>query len=306
MQKIRTNLIYPIFIQHQGCPFRCIFCNQFKSTNGTNGVSPFIDSTNGVSPFIDDIKRRDAVCTDEKQRDAVCTFIQKNKTQPKEIAFYGGSFTCLSQDKIIQYFDMYVPIMDEFTYFRLSTRPDAISEEILKILKQYKVNTIELGIQSFDDKVLMVSRRGYSSKVAIDACKMVLNYGFNLSIQFLIGLPEEDLDSIKVNIEILRDITPDYVRLYPLLVIKDTELEEVYKKGNYQPLSLDEAVDRCRLYLDNCIKNDIKVIKIGLHSDIPKENIIAGPFHDRFGELVRNNRSGDLRSPSYRRRPAVD
>ena len=265
MQKIRTNLIYPIFIPHKGCPFRCVYCNQFKRKSGINPENQ-----------------------ESIPLDVVSAFIKKHTSKPKEIAFYGGSFTCMTQEQINKYFKEITPIIDDDTYFRLSTRPEAINDEILNHLKQNRVNTIELGIQSFDDKVLLASKRGYTSQTAINACKLVLQHGFNLCIQFLVGLPEEDRNSINENIRLLLSIKPDYVRLYPLIVIKDTELENIYQNGGYQPLSVEEAVEICRLYLSACNSNNIKVIKIGLHSDISKDDIVAGPYHDRFRELVGN------------------
>ena len=265
MQKIKTRLIYPIFIPHTGCPFRCIYCNQNKITR--------------VAPT--------TIYEIEEKRGAIKDFITKHKDNYKEIAFYGGSFTCLTREKITSYFAQITPYFDDKTFFRVSTRPDFLDYEILQFLKSMKVNTIELGIQSFADKVLVACKRGYNTEIAVNACKMVLSQGFNLSVQFLIGLPEEDLECIKHNIEKLIEIKPDFVRLYPLLVLKETELDDLYKNGAYKPLSLDDAVKICSMYLKTCNENEIKVIKIGLHSDIAKDDVVAGPFHERIGELVR-------------------
>ena len=256
----------------KGCPFQCIYCDQNKITNvpavGTHSCCPENDT---VSLNIEKIKN----------------FILKHKNKYKEIAFYGGTFTSLDRDEITSYFAQICPFLDDKTFFRVSTRPDALSDEMLRFLSFWRVNTIELGIQSFSDHVLTKSERGYTSLVAEKACKMVLEHGFCLSIQFLIGLPGETIDSIKENIKKLVEIKPDFVRLYPLIVLKDTKLETLYKKGEYKALSLDDAVDICSLYLKECENNDIKVIKIGLHSDISKDSVIAGPYHERFGELVK-------------------
>ena len=269
MRKIKTKLIYPIFLKQIGCPNRCIYCNQFLSDTIYNEIGEW---------------EKDGLVFD---RDALINFINKNQNKDKEIAFYGGSFTCLPKAEILAIFNQFKPVVDIKTFFRLSTRPDAINPEILAILKENKVSTIELGIQSFSDKALFESKRGYDRITAIEACKSIVDYGFNLTIQFLIGLPGDDMNSHEENIKTFINLKPDYIRLYPLLVLKDTELEILYNHGDYVPLTVDEAVEICKKYYNASIENNIKVIKIGLHTDISDGYIIAGPYHKNIGELVR-------------------
>ena len=259
MPKIKTNIIYPVFLPFLGCPFKCVYCNQ-------NVISSSIISDIKIEPII--------------------SFIEKHKNKQKEIAFYGGSFTALPKNEISALFNKLNPYINETTWFRISTRPDFINTDILDFLKDNRVNTIELGVQSFCNNSLIKTKRGYSGEMAEKSCKLVIDYGFNLSIQFLIGMPGELKESIDENINKLIKLKPDFVRLYPLLVLKDTELECLYKNGEYSPISLEDAVLICGKYLKICQENNIKVIKMGLHSDISKDSILAGPFHDRFAELV--------------------
>ncbi|MCL2064592.1 MAG: radical SAM protein [Candidatus Cloacimonetes bacterium] len=267
MQKIKTNIIYPIFIPHQGCPYRCIYCDQ-------NKITKVLNKSDENKEFIPDLLQ-------------IQNFINKHKNKYKEIAFYGGTFTRLTIEEINSYLSKITPFMDEKTFFRISTRPDLINDKILQYLKSWRINTIELGIQTFSDNGLKSINRGYTSEIAEKSCNMVLLNGFNLSIQLLIGLPEENSLSIKENIDKLIEIKPDFVRLYPLLVLKDTELENMYIKKEYTPLDIDEAIKICSIYLKSCEDNGIKIIKIGLHSDISRDVVIAGPFHERFGEIVK-------------------
>ena len=205
----------------------------------------------------------------------------------KEIAFFGGTFTCLSEEEMLGYFLRFKDVIDANTYFRISTRPDAINSDILNFLKSQKVNTIELGVQSFSDKELSACKRGYDGAKAINACVNVKQFDFNLCVQLLIGLPQADSDTYNQSIHYLKIIKPDYVRLYPLIILKDTILEQMYKEGDYQPLSIEEATEICAMFYQMCEKYDINVIKMGLHGDISKDKIVAGPYHERFGELVK-------------------
>ena len=254
--------IYPIFIPQIGCPFKCIYCDQYKITKTT-----CID-------WNDTIKN-------------VQNFIKNNKNSSKEVAFFGGTFTYLTKNEMQEYFDRVLPYFDDHTYFRISTRPDVIDYDILTFLYKNRVNTIELGVQSFSDIELKASRRGYSSETAISSCKMIMEFGFILSIQLIIGLPNADISTYNYTMDILKKIKPQYVRLYPLLVLADTELAVMYNNEEYTPLTLIEAVKICRLFLETCDDLGVKIIKIGLHSDIAPPDILAGPFHARFGELVK-------------------
>jgi len=279
MQKIKTKIIYPIFLPHLGCPFLCIYCNQQAIANVSNTFS-----NSG-----EDLEQSICYVKEHLQMGQIQNFINKHKEKFKEVAIYGGTFSSLNLDQISSVLTFIASVFDDKTFFRISTRPDFINHKILLLLKSLRVNTIELGIQSFSDVVLKESLRGYTSEQAKNSCTLVLEHGFNLSIQLLVGLPKESEESIETNIKELLKIKPDFVRLYPLLVLKDTELEVLYRRGKYKPLTVDEAVRICSLYLQICEANNVKVIKMGLHADIESDSLVAGPYHARFGELVRQH-----------------
>lgn len=263
--------IIPIFVPHFGCPHDCVFCNQKKITGLSTTVTP-----NYVKNIIDEHLK----------------YFKKDSFI--EVAFYGGSFTAI--DINIQKELLEIPFMykesGKINEIRLSTRPDAIDEEILDNLKAYGVNTIELGVQSFDNDVLIKSNRGHSDLDVYKSAKLIKDYGFNLGLQMMVGLPGDTFEkTLKTTLEFIK-LNPYCVRIYPALVIKDTFLEKLFLNEKYKPLDIDEAVDICTTLLMLFYYNNINVIRVGLQ---PTENIqlgkdvVAGPFHAAFRQLVEAN-----------------
>ena len=253
--------ILPIFIPHLGCPFDCIYCDQNKISRTDKIDLPEIDSL---------IKK----------------FCKKNPENNKEIAFFGGTFTNLSINKQTELFNLTKPYLNRISGIRISTRPDAINSSKLQFCQKNHVKVIELGIQSFSDFVLQKSQRGYTSEIAINACRSIKKKGFKLGIQLMPGLPGFSNETLLKTINETISAKPDFVRIYPTLVIKGTQLESTFSAGKYTPLLLNESILITAEMIKEFEQNKIKVIKIGLHSDIQKEDIIAGPFHPSFGELV--------------------
>lgn len=254
--------ILPLFIPHQGCPFQCIYCNQHTITKTDN-----LD--------LYDFKI------------LIDNFCRKNKETNKEIAFFGGTFTALDQDIQLKYLKLADAHKNELRGVRLSTRPDCISEEILQFLKSNGVSTIELGIQSFDDYVLLASARGYDKNTAINACKMIKDAGFDLIIQLMPGLPGYLRSIFLRTIDQTLNLKPDGVRLYPTLILKNTTLELLFKNNKYQPLDLDTIIDWLKEAYKSLNNANIPIIKTGLHSDIDPKEIIAGPYHPAIGERIK-------------------
>lgn len=261
--------IIPVFVPHVGCPNDCVFCNQKRITGRSNTI---IDG-GYVRNIIEEYKKT--------INDDVYT----------ELAFFGGSFTAIDlrlQEELLsagkEYKDRGV-----VHRIRCSTRPDAISEDILGLQKRYGMDIIELGIQSLDDEVLRLSNRGHTRLQSENASRLIKEHGFVLGHQVMPGLPgssrETDLqtcmDSIKMQ--------PDIVRIYPTLIIKDTDLVRMYENDEYKPLTLDEAVDISALIYSYYSVNNINVIRLGLQNteNINKDNdVVAGPFHEAFRQLV--------------------
>ena len=263
--------IIPIFVPHYGCPHDCIFCNQKKITNVTTTTTS------------EDVKATIEEYLSYFWRDRVI-----------EVAFYGGSFTAIDIDIQSQLLEVPYQYKEKgiIQQIRLSTRPDAINKEILENLKKYQVDTIELGVQSLDEDVLLASDRGHSVEDVFASVDLIKKYGFNLGLQMMVGLPEDSIEkSISTAKEFIK-LSPDIVRIYPTLVIKDTYLAELYQKSEYRSLTVKEAVDICTILLILFYLENINVIRVGLQ---PTDNIqlgmdvISGPFHPAFRQLVEAN-----------------
>ena len=270
---MKKEYIIPIFVPHLGCPNKCVFCNQTKITGKQKQV------------------------TAEEARKIIDEYLSnfKDKENKVEIAFFGGSFTAIDekiQNELLEVAYEYVQkgLVDSI---RISTRPDYITKDILKRLKKYKVKTIELGVQSTNNYVLAKAKRGHTFEDIKKASKLIRFYGFNLGHQMMVGLPESTaLDEVNTAKDLIK-LKPKIVRIYPVLVIKDTELEEDYNKGEYEPLSVTQAVERCAEIADLFNKKKINIIRIGLQNteeitDPEKETsqVVAGPYHPAFRQLV--------------------
>ncbi|QZY57094.1 elongator complex protein 3 [Crassaminicella profunda] len=266
----KTHYIIPVFVPHKGCPFDCVFCNQKKITGLTKDITAQeVDLQ--IEEYLETIEN-----IDEKH---------------VEIAFFGGSFTGIEKEKQEELLKIAFKwkkagmIQD----IRLSTRPDYIDESIMKFLLGYGVSIIELGVQSMDDEVLEKSGRGHTSKDVVSAVKIIKQFPVKIGLQMMIGLPGDTMQKSNRTAEKIIDLLPNFVRIYPTLVVKDTYLEKMYLQGKYESLSVEEAIAISKNLLLKFLKAEILVIRVGLQ---PTENIllgrevIAGPFHPSFRQLV--------------------
>ncbi len=271
--KVKRYLIIPIFIPHQGCPHRCIFCQQKTITNLSESL---------LTP--DDIRNTIELATKSKH------LLDK---KPREVAFYGGTFTSLPNASMTKMLDAVLPFIERgiIQTIRLSTRPDSLGEDKLDILESFGVSTVELGVQSMDNRVLLLSNRGHTSLDTINAVRILKKRGFKVGIQLMPGLPGDSKELFMDTIDKVIDLKPAMARLYPTLVIKGTKLAQLYKQGTYNPMGLKDTVNLCK---EACIKlenSGIPVIRIGLMSSpslLKKGEIIAGPWHPSLGSLVRS------------------
>ena len=217
------------------------------------------------------------------------------KRRGVEIAFFGGSFTAIEpkiQEELLQTAYEYIKA-GKVDSIRISTRPDAINREILKRLKKYKVKTIELGVQSANDYILKRANRGHTFEDVKKASKLIRWYGFKLGHQMMVGLPESTrIDEINTAKALIK-LKPKMVRIYPVLVIRNTKLEEEYKEEIYRPLSVVQAVEICKELVRMFADNDIDVIRVGLQNTDEiaepgsnKSEVVAGPYHPAFRQLV--------------------
>lgn len=264
----KLNII-PVFVPHYGCPNDCIFCNQRKITN-QDYIKDYEDTKNSIEEYLNYFSNKD------------------NETQ---IAFYGGSFTGLPMDVMKEFLSIGKSFIDRgvVNSLRLSTRPDYIDENILKILKAYGVSTIELGVQSLVDEVLIANQRNHLSDVVYKSSKLIKEFGFRLGLQQMLGLYKSDMEMDLYTADEFIKIGPEFVRVYPTLVIKDSFLEKLYLDGKYKPYSLDETIKLCKDIYCKFYKSGIDVIRIGLQ---PTDNItfgkdvVAGPFHPSIRQLT--------------------
>ncbi len=265
----KKHYIIPIFVPHKGCPHDCIFCNQKKITGQIEEVT-----AKDVKAKIEDY----------------LSMMHEGSSQI-EVAFYGGSFTAIPleyQEQLLDAAFMYVKA-GRIAGIRVSTRPDCIDERISENLRKYGVRTVELGVQSMDEEVLKLCNRGHSPEDVINSVGILKEFGFSVGVQMMIGLPGDTEEKAVKTAEALIALRPDIARIYPALTIKSTYMEEMFLKGEYQPLTLDEAVELSKKLLILFESNGINVIRIGLQ---PTENInsgkdiVAGPFHPSMRHLV--------------------
>ena len=206
-----------------------------------------------------------------------------------EIAFFGGSFTAIDRVYMISLLNAATPFIDKFAGIRISTRPDFIDSEVLEILKSYKVTSIELGAQSMDDDVLNANNRGHLSADVENASMLIKQHGFSLGLQMMTGLYKSDAAKDIYTAERFIKLKPDTVRIYPTVIMKDTYLAELYLNGEFVPYSLDYSIDLCSKLILMFEKNNIKIIRLGLHySDSLKNNSLANNYHPAFKELCEN------------------
>jgi histone acetyltransferase (RNA polymerase elongator complex component) len=266
---MKTHYIIPVFVPFAGCPNKCTFCNQTR-ISGVDKLPTGTDVQQLMTEYL---------ATMPKERPITI-----------EVAYYGGSFTGIPK---AQQQELLTPAAEAkaaglIQHIRLSTRADYIDKDVLGFLKEFRVDIIELGVQSLDDIVLELAQRGHGSREVFKAVELIKEHGFSLGIQLMVGLPGDKLTTFLKTIEETIRLKPDFVRIYPTLVIENTELADAYRQGSFQPLTLDEAVDYCKLALIEFKKADLPVIRIGLQptDEINTDMVLAGPFHPSFRELV--------------------
>ena len=268
--------IIPIFVPHLGCPNDCTFCNQ-KSISGQTKQVTAEDVKQTIEEYLKSFK---------------------DESLHKEVAFFGGSFTGIDEAKQEELLKAAYEFVKnkQIQSIRISTRPDYIDKEKLKLLKKYGVKTIELGVQSTNDYILKKCKRGHTFEDVKKASKLIRKHGFVLGHQMMIGLPESTkIDELNTAKDLAK-LKPKIVRLYPVLVIKGTELEKEYQNGEYEPIPLSQAVERCKELYYFFTNKKITVIRMGLqNTDIisdpknAKSEVVAGPYHEAFGQLVEDS-----------------
>jgi len=262
--------IIPVFIPHSGCPHRCAFCNQETITGEKRLIPPLENLRADIDRYL-------------RYKGARRTFSQ--------VAFYGGNFLGLAPDRIRFLLEAVQPFVQtgKIDSIRFSTRPDTITEDRLSLLKEYPVQTIELGVQSMDDRVLDRVHRGHRAADTVRAVFRLKAKQYEVGLQVMVGLPGEDEASCVSTGKRAAALLPDFVRIYPTVILKNSLLAKWYHEETYIPLTLDQAVLRSKHLYRIFEEENIPVVRMGLQPTNEMAlgtSILAGPHHPAFGELV--------------------
>jgi len=263
--------VIPFFIPHAGCPHQCSFCNQ-RTISG---------------------QKKSILISDHAIEDAVNLYLGYSRENHGhvQLAFFGGNFLGMGESTIRRLLDQAGLLYEKkmIHSIRFSTRPDTVTPEMMSLIRNYPVKTIEIGTQSMDPLVLHLSKRGHSPEDTSKAAAICRSEGYETGIQIMIGLPGEDESSSFFSGKAVSELSPDFVRIYPTVVVDGSPLAESFRNGEFIPLETAEAVKRAKkLYLLFKSRN-IRVIRMGLQATddlIPGTTVLAGPYHPAFGHLV--------------------
>lgn len=262
--------IIPVFIPHAGCPHQCVFCNQ-KAITRSEVQAP----------------------STEQLKVSIRLYLNHLTTgrKPVQIAFFGGNFLGIDQQEVLRLLNAAATFVHEgiVDSIRFSTRPDTLTKERLAILRGFPVSTIEIGAQSMNDTVLALCRRGHTAQHTAYAAYLAKTNGYEVGIQMMVGLPGDDETGAISTGRQIADLEPDFVRIYPAVVLEHSPLANWYRKGQYIPLSLSACVSLVKKLYLMFQHSNIAIIRMGLQvtSELEKGSVLlAGPFHPAFGDLV--------------------
>ena len=266
----RRPFIIPIFLPHAGCPHQCVFCNQTSITGA----------------------QRDSVSPEKVERQ-IHEFLKYkgNDRRPVQAAFYGGNFLGLEKEYFKRLLDVSAKFVKnkEIDAIRFSTRPDTIDHDRIEIIKNYPITAVEIGVQSMDDGVLAMVKRGHSASDTQKAVALLQDRHYQIGLQMMVGLPEEDEAGSLSTAYRIGELEPDFVRIYPTIVLKNSLLARWYENGTYRPWSLERSIAHVKTLYMFFKKKNIPVIRMGLQASEDLDSgaaVLAGPYHPAFGHLV--------------------
>jgi histone acetyltransferase (RNA polymerase elongator complex component) len=253
-------MILPVFLPHIGCDERCIYCDQ---------------------QFITDLR-------DTSLNTVIAKTLSAHEG-PYEVGLFGGNMFGLKPDQLRRVFLGFEAYKDRITNFRISTKPVPLNREIMDILEANKVTVIELGIPTFNNRILLKLNRRHSSEDLIATYGALTKKGFRVALQFMAGLPDETMEDIAMTVEHMITLKPCYIRIYPLVVLATTPLGKMHTKGLFIPDPFDTVLDRVVYLYLNALKEGIPVVKMGLtDNEVIKEKILAGQYHPAYGYMVKS------------------
>jgi len=265
MKNTRRLRRIAFFIPFQGCARRCVYCDQ-KAITGTGGE---------LSP--ETVRRTLA-----------------SQTESVELCYFGGSFARLSEPQMAQYLDA-INVAPAGSKVTFSSYPGDFTGSSgaarAAILTKYPIGTVELGVPSLDPVTLRACGRDDDPGEILSSIRTLRDAGFHLGVQIMIGLPGQEPGRARADLRQLaalkRALRWD-LRVYPCLVLRGTELEELYNRALFTPLSLEEAIRETGQLLVEADALGFDVIRVGLlESESLRQSVIAGPYHPAFGELAR-------------------
>jgi len=266
---IPRRRIIPIFVPHAGCPHDCVFCNQRRISGTAEPTTP------------------------EKARRIIDAALEKG-VRDAEAAFYGGSFTAIPVKEQTALLSVTAGYMREgkISSVRLSTRPDCVGAEEARRLLRFGVGTVELGVQSLDEEVLLRSGRGHTAKDAEEAFRLLKEAGFSVILQMMTGLPGDTPAKSAETARRIASMRPDGVRIYPTVIVRDTQLYDMWMRGEYREHTVDEAAELCAKLCDIFEKARVPVIRLGLNptDELSAGDAVGGAYHPAFGEIVQSRR----------------
>ncbi|MBQ1934153.1 MAG: radical SAM protein [Clostridia bacterium] len=259
---MKKHVNIPVFVPHLGCPNDCVFCDQ-RQISGHKSFD------------IGDARR-------EIEEVLACV----SDAAEKEIAFFGGSFTGIDRGLFLSLCALGKEYTDKggVGSLRCSTRPDYINGEILDLLISYGFEAVELGVQSADDAVLSLCKRGHCVADTEHACHLIREHGLRLGGQMMIGLPGSSRKSERRTAEFICAMGAAEARVYPTVVFPNTELCRMYERGEYTPLGVEEAAERTADVLEIFDKHGVKVLRVGLCESEGLRRAVAGPSAPDMGE----------------------
>lgn len=264
---MKKHINIPVFVPHMGCPHACVFCNQ-RTITGCAAPD--------FSKVGEEIEN--ALSTTDPSR------------QDIQIAFFGGSFTGIDRGDMIFLLSEAKKFIDagKVNSIRLSTRPDYIDEEIIGILKEYGVKTVELGIQSCSDKVLSACGRGHDFACSGRAAKLIVGSGLEFVGQMMTGLPEASPEDEVFTARRIVSLGASAARIYPTVVFCGTALADMAAEGKYIPLTREENISRSEAAFEVFADAKVPVIRIGLQSSealVSGNGIACGDYCEAIGEM---------------------
>ena len=256
--------IIPVFVPAEGCMHACVYCDQNTISGKANKA------------------------TTADVREAVGSYLYNDC--PAEIAFYGGSFTAIPIKRQNELLAAAQPFLSNnpARALRISTRPDCIDVETITRLKAYGVKTIEIGAQSMDEDVLEQASREHTAIDVANAASLIKQNGLSLVLQMMTGLPGDTRNKSLHTAESFIALQADAVRIYPTVIVRGTQLHDMWLRGDYHEHSVDDAVELCSEICSLFMDAGIPVIRLGLNPTelLSGGEAVAGAYHPALGELV--------------------